>query len=150
MKTIKNILFKTTFKICGWLEDKFLSDNYYNEWSTEEGHVGHFSGGGRLTYCEDTEGDGIEGIKLGSIHWVRSYQLSDYSSPVITWYIGGERWRIVRYLKYLVCRRFVDSRIRIIRDYCFDFVLFDCCRPHWDREYIANKIKRSIIRDKKG
>jgi hypothetical protein len=44
----------------------------------------------------------------------------------------------------LVCRIFVDSRIRIIRNYCYDYVAFDCRFPHWDKEYIANKLKRSI------
>ena len=141
---MRNILFDATLKICGWIEDKLLGGHEYHEWSTEEGHVGHSSGGGRLTYCDDTEGHGVEGIRIGRFHWVRSYQLSDHGKPVLTWEIGGQRWRIVRYLKYLVCRIFVDSRIRIIRNYCYDYVVFDCCRPHWDREYIANKIKRSI------
>jgi len=142
---MRNILFNATLKICGWIEDKLLGGHEYHEWSTEEGHVGHSSGGGRLTYCDDTEGDGVEGIKIGRLHWVRSYSLSNYENPVFVWTVRSVGyWRISRCLKYMVCRRFVDSRIRIIRNYCYNFVVINCTIPSWDKEYIANKLKRSI------
>ena len=140
---MKNTLFNITLKVCEWLEVKFLDGHNRREWSTEMGHVGHFAGEGKLTYCYDTEGDGVEGISIGRLHWSRDYQLSNYGNPMFLWVDKSfGRWRISRYLKYLVYRRLVDSRIKAVRKYCYDYVITKI--PVWDRDYIFNKLYRSI------
>ena len=138
---MKNKLFNITLKVCGWLEVKFFDGHDRREWSTEMGHVGHFAGEGKLTYCYDTEGDGVEGICLGRLHWSRDYQLSNYDSPVLLWVDKSQSWRVSTYLKYMVCRRLVDSRIKAVRKYCYDYVITKI--PAWDRDYMFNKLYHS-------
>ena len=133
-------LFDITLRFCIWLEVKFLGGQERSEWSTELGHVGHSAGGGKLTYCGDTEGDGYQGIVIGRLRWEQGYQLSNYDDPVLLIEVdkGREYWKLSSYLRYSVYRRFINNRITVVREYCREYVIRNL--PLWDRDYIFGKL----------
>ena len=79
---IKKRIFLAVFKICKWIERKFSlrCDNYEGEEAPYCGH--HYSGYTTvLTYSDNFEGDGVEGIHIKNWCWQINHSLSNYGTP---------------------------------------------------------------------